>query len=289
MNYETITVETNEQVTTITFNRPERRNAMNPRMHLEMVDVLTELEYNDDCRVLILTGAGESFCAGQDLKEYFYDLDDDQAARAKARKAAETWRSHLLRLFPKPTIAAVNGYCFGGAFTIVAACDFAVATEGATFGLSEINFGKLPGGHVTKVVHELFHPRDALYYIMTGKSFDARKAEQIKFITMAVPADRFRAEVQDLADTLKAKNPAVLRAAKEAYKYMRDMNWEEAGAWLSAKSKELDYATGKTWKTGVEQFKSKKYRPGLGQYDWQEQPGVEALGSAEARSKRKPD
>jgi trans-feruloyl-CoA hydratase/vanillin synthase len=268
MDYETIMVETKDLVTTITFNRPERRNAMNPRMHLEMVDVLSALEYDDDCRVLVLTGAGESFCAGQDLKEYFYDLDDNPTARAKARKAAEEWRSHRLRLFPKPTIAAINGYCFGGAFTIVASCDFAIAADSATFGLSEVNFGKLPGGHVTKIVQELFHPRDALYYIMTGKPFDAQKAAEIRFVTMAVPRDRLWDEVNELADCLKAKNPAVLRAAKEAYKYIRDMNWEEAGAWLSAKSKELDLVAGKTWKTGVEQFKAHEYRPGLGHYDW---------------------
>jgi feruloyl-CoA hydratase/lyase len=274
VDYQTIKVETKDQVTTITFNRPERRNAMNPRMHMEMVDALTMLESDDDCRVLVLTGAGESFCAGQDLKEYFYDIDNDPAARAKARRAAETWRSHLLRLFPKPTIAAVNGFCFGGAFTTVANSDFAIASDKATFGLSEINFGKIPGGHVTKIISELMHPRDAMYYIMTGKPFDAKKAAEIKFVTMAVPHDRLWPEVNELADVLKGKNPAVLRAAKEAYRYITDMNWEEAGAWLSAKSKELDYATGKTWKTGVEQFKAKKYQPGLGQYDWKE--GAEA-------------
>lgn len=268
MEFKTIKVDSNDGVTTITFNRPERRNAMNPQLHMEMVDILTQLQYDDDCRVLVLTGAGESFCAGQDLKEYFYDNDNNPAARAKARKAAEEWRAYLLRLFPKPTIAAVNGYCFGGAFTIVGSCDFAIASERATFGLSEVNFGKLPGGHVSKVVHEYFHPRDALYYIMTGKPFDARKAAEMKFITMAVPHEQLWPEVEDLANTLKGKNPVVLRAAKEAYKYMRDMNWEEAGAWLAAKSRELDALSGKTWKTGVEQFKRKEYRPGLGQYEW---------------------
>jgi trans-feruloyl-CoA hydratase/vanillin synthase len=276
MTYKTIKVETKDQVTTITLNRPERRNAMNPTLHLEMVDALTALEYDDDCRVLVITGAGESFCAGQDLKEYFYEIDEDPVARAKARKAAETWRSHLLRLFPKPTIAAVNGYCFGGAFTIVANCDFAIAADNATFGLSEVNFGKLPGGHVTKIVRELMHPRDALYYVLTGRPFDAQKAAEIKFVTMTVPRDRLWAEVEDLANTLKAKNPIVLRAAKEAYRFSGDMNWEEAGAWLSSKSKELDYLSGKTWKKGVEQFKGKQYPPGLGQYDWKEAPTQES-------------
>ena len=270
VEYRTILVETNDGVSTVTFNRPERRNAMSPQLHLEMVDVLTRLQYDDACRVLVVTGAGESFCAGQDLKEYFYDIDEDAVARARARNAAETWRSHLLRLFPKPTIAAVNGYCFGGAFTIVGACDFAIAAEEATFGLSEVNFGKLPGGHVSKVVSELMHPRDALYYILTGKPFDGKKAAEIKFVTVAVPRARLWDEVHELADTLKAKNPVVLRAAKEAYKYLRDMNWEEAGAFLTAKSAQLDALSGKSWKSGVEQFKGKQYRPGLGQYEWRE-------------------
>jgi feruloyl-CoA hydratase/lyase len=86
-----------------------------------------------------------------------------------------------------------------------------------------------------------------------------------------VPHDRLWDEVNDLAECLKGKNPAVLKAAKEAYRYIGDMNWEEAGAWLYSKSKELDAATGKTWKKGVEQFKAKEYRPGLGQYDWKKE------------------
>ncbi len=269
MTYETILVDTRDQVTTITFNRPERRNAMSPRLHLEMVDALSRLQVDDDCRVLVLTGAGNSFCAGQDLKEYFYDIDDNPSARAQARSAAERWRSHLLRLFPKPTIAAVNGYCFGGAFTIVGACDFAIAAQSATFGLSEVNFGKLPGGHVSKIVSEIMHPRDALYYIMTGKPFDGQRAAEIKFVTQCVPDDQLWPTVNELADTLKGKNPEVLKAAKEAYKYVRDMNWEQAGAFLTARSQALDAASGKTWKKGVEQFKGKQYRPGLGQYDWE--------------------
>jgi trans-feruloyl-CoA hydratase/vanillin synthase len=83
-----------------------------------------------------------------------------------------------------------------------------------------------------------------------------------------VPRERLWDEVTDLADTLKSKNPAVLRMAKEAYKYLRDMNWEEAGAFLSAKSAQLDALSGKSWKSGVEQFKRGDYRPGLGNYSW---------------------
>ena len=82
-----------------------------------MQAAITELEHDPRTGVLVLTGAGESWCAGQDLKEYFRALDDDPVGRARARKASHDWTWERLRLFPKPTIAMVNGYCFGGAFT----------------------------------------------------------------------------------------------------------------------------------------------------------------------------
>ena len=268
MDYETILVDTKDQVTTITFNRPERRNAMNPRMHTEMVDVLTLLENDDECRVLVLTGAGESFCAGQDLKEYFYDIDQDQVARAKARKAAETWRSHLLRLFPKPTIAAVNGYCFGGAFTQLFSCDFAIAAEDAIFGLSEVNWGIIPGGIVTKVVADALAYRDALYYIMTGETFDGTKAAQIGLVNEAVPREHLRERTAQLARTLMEKNPAALKAAKHAYRRVLDMSWDDAEDYLFAKidqSRFLDPEKGRD--KGMSQFLDEKtYKPGLGAY-----------------------
>jgi trans-feruloyl-CoA hydratase/vanillin synthase len=77
--------------------------------------------------------------------------------------------------------------------------------------------------------------------------------------------------VNELANELKSKNPHVLRAAKEAFKYSADMNWEECGNYFNAKSKELDLLTGTAWKKGVDQFKKKEYRPGLGGYDWKKE------------------
>lgn len=266
--YRTIVVERKEGVTTITLNRPEARNAMNPQMHLEMVSALSELEEDDETRVLVITGAGDAFCAGQDLKEYFYDIDHDPKARRRAREAAVAWRSYKLRLFPKPTIAAVNGWCFGGGFSVVASCDIAIAAEEAIFGLSEVNFGKIPGGMVTKDVTDLFHPRDALLYILTGRKFDGKQAAAMKFVNYAVPRARLREEVEALAAELKQKHPEVLRIAKETYKYGKRFDFEEAYAWATAKSAQLDFVTGKSWKKGVEQFKKKEMRPGLGTYRW---------------------
>ena len=266
--YRTVLVEQKDGVATVTFNRPKVKNAMSPQLHLEMVDVLTELEDDDNVRVLVLTGAVDSFCAGQDLKEYFYDIDDNPKARHKARGASKEWRSYKLRLFPKPTSAAVNGWCFGGAFSIVAGCDIAIAADEAVFGLSEVNFGKFPGGMVTKDVTDLLHPRDALYYILTGRKFDAKQAAAMKFVNYSVPRARLMDEVYALADELKAKHHEVLRIAKEAYKYGKRFNYEEAYAWATAKTRELDYMAGKTWKKGVSLFKKREMRPGLDSYKW---------------------
>ncbi|MBI2987452.1 MAG: p-hydroxycinnamoyl CoA hydratase/lyase [Deltaproteobacteria bacterium] len=267
-DYKTILVEKKEGVATITFNRPKVKNCMNPQMHLDMVDALTELEDDDEVRVLVLTGAGDSFCAGQDLKEYFYEIDDNPKARRRAREAATTWRSHKLRLFPKPTLGAVNGWCFGGAFSIVAACDIVIAADEAVFGLSEVNFGKFPGGMVTKDVNDMFHPRDALFYIFTGRKFDGKQAAAMKFVNYSVPREKLMGEVYALADELKAKHPEVLRIAKEAYKYGKRFNYEEAYAFSTAKTRELDYVAGKTWKQGFTQFKKREMKPGLGTYKW---------------------
>ena len=116
--YETILVDRRDNIATITFNRPHKRNAMNPQLHHEMVEVLTELRFDKDLRVLILTGAGESFSAGEDLKEFFYEQRDRMEFERLLDKALE-WRVRILRAFPVPTIAAINGYCFGGAFSMI--------------------------------------------------------------------------------------------------------------------------------------------------------------------------
>ena len=176
--YQTVKVEHGDGITWVILNRPEKRNAMNPTMHYEMVEVLAELEVDDETEVLVLTGAGESWCAGQDLKEYFRDLDDKPVERRRAGWASQEWRWRRLFTFPKPTIAMVNGYCFGGAFTPLIACDFAIAAEDAIFGLSEINWGIFPGGLVSRVLADAMTYRDAMYYILTGDTFDGRQASE---------------------------------------------------------------------------------------------------------------
>ena len=129
-SYQTILVDKTNGITTITFNRPEQRNAMSPQLHRDMYAALNELRYDPDTRVIILTGAGPSFCAGQDLKQYFMEMDaQPQSVRDEVRNLSRRWRNELIRTMPQPVIAKINGWCFGGGFTIVTAADIAIAVE----------------------------------------------------------------------------------------------------------------------------------------------------------------
>ncbi len=117
-SYKTILIEREpEGVTFVILNRPEKRNAMSPELHREMCEALEALEIEDATKIVVITGAGESFSAGQDIKLYFRSTEDDPNARAAARHDSHHWRWEKLSKFQKPTIAMVNGYCFGGAFT----------------------------------------------------------------------------------------------------------------------------------------------------------------------------
>ena len=267
--YQTVKVEKENGITWVTLNRPEKRNAMNPQMHYEMVELLRELETDTETQVVILTGAGESWCGGQDLKEFFRDLDGKPAEQKKAQDASLEWRWRRLFTFPKPTIAMVNGYCFGGAFTTLIACDFAIAADDAIFGLSEVNWGIFPGGLVSRVVADAMSLRDAIYYIMTGDPFDGKQAAAMRLITSSVPREKLREETVKLAQKLLTKNPHVLRACKEVFKTCRNFDYWQAEEYISAKLialRTLDTEKGR--EKGIKQFiEEKTYRPGFEGYD----------------------
>jgi trans-feruloyl-CoA hydratase/vanillin synthase len=267
--YKTVKVEKEDGITWVILNRPEKRNAMSPQLHFEMVDVLVELESDDDTRVLVLTGAGDSWCAGQDLKEFFRELDDKPAERRRAEWATHEWRWRNLLTFPKPTIAMVNGYCFGGGFTQLIACDIAIAAEDAIFGLSEINFGIFPGGIVSRVIADAMSYRDALYYSLTGDTFTGKQAAEMRLVTYAVPREKLREETVKLCQKLMEKNPAALRATKEVFKTCRNMDYTLAEEYIGAKIVALQATDPEKGRNkGIDQFvKEKKYRPGLESYD----------------------
>ena len=266
--YETVLVEREDGIVWVILNRPEKRNAMNPALHHDMVDVLRDLAVDEESRVLVLTGAGNSWNAGQDLKEYFRELDNNPAGRRQAGWDAHQWRWEMLNMFPKPTIAMVNGYCFGGAFTPLVACDFAIAAEDAVFGLSEINWGIFPGGLVTRVLADAMTYRDAMYYIMTGDTFTGAQAETMRLVTKAVPGAQLREETVALARKLMEKNPQTLRVAKEVYKTCRTMDYWQAHEYMGAKAAALSAMDPERGRDeGIKQFiDDKTYRPGLGAY-----------------------
>ena len=253
----------------VTLNRPDKRNAISPGIVREMNAILDEVESNDAAKVMVITGAGDAFSAGQDLKEYFRIPDTWPAIeRERLYRANSQWQWRRMMHFPKPTIAMVNGWCFGGAFQFMIACDLALASEDATFGLSEINWGIIPAGIVTKSVSMVMNQRDCLYYIMTGDTFDGTKAAEMGLVNFAVPKDDLRARTIALAEKLKEKNPVVLRAAKSAYHHVRTMNWDTANEYLMAKHGQtaaIDPERGA--EKGMSQFlDDKSYRPGLGAY-----------------------
>lgn len=266
--YKNVKVEVEDGIGWVILNRPEKRNAMSPDLHWEMDEIVGQVEGDPDIKVMVLTGAGESWSAGQDLKLFFRELDDKPHERRQVSFANERWRRLRLFMFDKPTIAMVNGYCFGGAFTQLVSCDFALAAEDAIFGLSEVNWGILPGGVVSKVVVDTLCYRDALWYACTGEPFDGKQAADMKLINKAVPKDKLREETIALAERLMAINPETLRATKQAIKQVKNMDYFQALDYLAAKACEIkvrDKDGGR--EKGITQFiDDKTYRPGFGPY-----------------------
>ena len=195
--WKTVDVKVDSGIAWVMFNRPEKRNAMSPTLNSEMIQVLETLELDADARVLVLTGAGDAWTAGMDLKEYFREVDaGPEILQEKIRRDACQWQWKLLRMYAKHTIAMVNGWCFGGGFSPLVACDLAIAADEAVFGLSEINWGILPGGNVTRAVAEVMNHRDSLYYIMTGETFGGQKARDMGLVNESVPLEQLESRVR---------------------------------------------------------------------------------------------
>ncbi len=264
-----VQVEVAGGIAWVTLNRPEKRNAMNPTMNREMAEVLETLELDPAAQVLVITGAGESWSAGMDLKEYFRETDKaPEIAQEKVRREASNWQWKLLRMYSKPTIAMVNGWCFGGAFSPLVACDLAIAADEAVFGLSEINWGIPPGNLVSKACADTMGHRKALYYIMTGETFTGREAAEMGLVNKSVPRAKLEQETTALAKLLLQKNPVALRAAKCGFKRCRELSWEQSEDYLYAKVDQAVFRDPeKGREKGLKQFlDEKKIKPGLQTY-----------------------
>ena len=266
---DTVVFDVQDGIAWVKFNRPEKRNCMSPRLNREMLRILSELEFRNDVGVLVLSGEGSAWSAGMDLKEYFRDTEalGLQGIRQSQREAYAWWER--LRWYQKVTIAMVNGWCFGGGYGPLFACDLAICADEAQFGLSEINWGILPGGGATKVATELMPMRKVMYHALLGETLSGPQAVDCGLVNESVPADQLRARVLDVAHKLLKKNLVTLKATKDAVRRVREMTYSNAEDYLIRAQEALNWHDASDGRhAGMKQFlDDKSYKPGLGEYD----------------------
>lgn len=266
---DTVAYEVRDGIAWVKFNRPEKRNCMSPKLNRQMLRVINELEFRDDVGVLVLTGEGTAWSAGMDLKEYFRESEAKglEGIRHSQREAYAWWER--LRWHQKTTIAMVNGWCFGGGYGPLFACDLAFCADEAQFGLSEINWGILPGGGATKVASELMPMRKAMYHALLGENLTGKEAEAAGLVNESVPAAELEARVTEVAENLLKKNLHTLKAIKDAVRRVGEMTYDNAQDYLIRAQEALnwhDKSDGR--REGMKQFlDDKSYKPGLGEYD----------------------
>lgn len=260
-DYKLIKVERKENAAFLIFNRPEKKNAISPEMHLEIKDALERLAADESFRVLVLTGSGDSFCAGQDLKKFFQDNFEKPKEYERIGRINAEW-GEALRMFPKPTIAMVNGWCIGAGVRIMCLCDLAIASEKAVFILSEINFGLIPAGGVARVITETVSAKDAMYMALTGDRVTADEASEMRLINMAVSHDRLLEETMSLSRKLSEKDPTALMLTKTMLKRVRNMDYREAVEYELLTSHRLSYLQKNKWvEKGIGELLEGKGKP----------------------------
>jgi trans-feruloyl-CoA hydratase/vanillin synthase len=258
--FETLLLTRDGGITTITFNRPEKRNAMSPQLHREMYQVLTELRYDKQTKVVVLTGAGDNFCAGQDLKQYGLEMESQpEWVKDEIREKVRKWRTELLRTLPQPIIARITGWCLGGALTVTVGCDVAIAADDAKFGLPEVNFGHFPAGETTPILANYLQSKHGLYYALSGKMMSAHEAERIGLISRVVPHAELDKEVNEFANCLAEKSVLALKAVKESW-YLSTCSAADASFAISNFISQR-IVRDQGGRPGLEQFVQKKLRP----------------------------
>jgi 2-(1,2-epoxy-1,2-dihydrophenyl)acetyl-CoA isomerase len=212
MGYSTLIVERTGAVATLTLNRPGARNALDLAMRQEMLAALDEVEADDSVRVLILTGAGEHFCAGGDVKS----MRERRQTAAEGRRRVQMLNTMVQRLvdFPRPTIAMVDGYAVGAGTNLALCCDLVIASDRAKFGELFNKIGLAPDGGGTWFLPRLVGLARAKELIFTGDVFDAAEAARIGLVNRVVPVAELRAVTRALAEKIAVGPPAVQRMAK---------------------------------------------------------------------------
>lgn len=197
----------------ITFNQPEKRNAMSVAMWDGMAQALDVFEKDASVRCVVLTGAGEkAFVSGADISQFDRLRSDADAQKEYSRQTA----GGRLRLatFPKPVIAEIRGFCMGGGLGIAMSCDIRLAAEGSQFGIPAARLGIAYGFDMVRHLVDLVGPAHAHMILMTGERFDAREAERIGLVNRVVPAERLAEEVARLTGVIARNAPLSLYANK---------------------------------------------------------------------------
>ncbi|HEY0161739.1 MAG TPA: enoyl-CoA hydratase-related protein [Edaphobacter sp.] len=211
MSYKTILVTEEDGIRTIMLNRPEHRNAMTPEMQEELISAL-EKAAEGHCRVVVLTGAGEAFCAGLDLVHL-------KAVEQKSQTEHVADAERLTRLvrtlyeLPKPTIAMVQGPAIAGGTALATICDFTLAAPGVKFGYTEAKIGFIPALVSAFLVLQVGDKR-ARDLLLSARLFSSEEAERLGLVNEVVPAEELAGRVEALAQSLKASSPQVVAATK---------------------------------------------------------------------------
>lgn len=211
MSYKTLQFALDNEIGTITLNRPDKRNAISPEMIDDLIAVLDEAE-RGTARVVILTGAGKAFCAGMDL-EALRSL----AAQTEAQHMADAERMgkmfHRVYSFPKPLIAAVNGPAIAGGTGLATLADFTLAVPEAKFGYTEVRIGFLPAVVSVFLLRQIGEKRTR-ELLLTGRIFDAAEAHRLGLVTEIVAPEKLMNAARELAESLIASSPASLLLTK---------------------------------------------------------------------------
>jgi methylglutaconyl-CoA hydratase len=211
MPYTTLNLDQEDLLAIITFNRPEKRNAISTQMIEEILDALAEVE-TSDARVAILTGAGSAFCAGMDLEELRNLATQSQEDNVEdSNRMAALF--HRLYSFPKPLIAAVNGHAIAGGCGIATLCDFTLSVPTAKFGYTEARIGFVPALVSVFLVRQIGEKR-ARDLLLTARLVDAEEAFRLGLVTQVVPPEELLPRARQLAQTLIANSPGSLLATK---------------------------------------------------------------------------
>jgi len=207
----------------ITINRPERRNALNEEVRIDLQRVLEEVDSREDLRAAVITGAGEAFVAGADITA-MKGYQPDDAYRA-SMQGSEIFL--FIETMGIPVIAAVNGWALGGGCELALACDIRIASEAARFGQPEVKLGIIPGYGATIRLPRLVGPGKAKELIYTGRIVDAVEAEKIGLVNSVVPGEDLMAEALKLAERL-SNGPAAIGYAKRAIQDGFDLDIKDA-------------------------------------------------------------